>query len=57
MTEIDAARLERALDLHAAGEAEHCDRYCGPDIARLYADPNLMELTDAETAAEEATWD
>ena len=65
---VDAARLERAIERHADevnhgetyddfGQVNSCRRYCGPDIARRYADPSLMELTDSEEAAEEATWD
>lgn len=65
--ELDLARLVRALQVHArkvyheeaydqTGLVRTCWAYCAPDIARRYADPNLMELDDDESAAEDATW-
>lgn len=69
MNDIDLGRLIRALDQHMnetlhperyheeLGLLQSCDGYCAPDIARRYGDQTLMELTDAEEAAEAATWD
>lgn len=66
--EIWHGRLLRAIEFHRfevyhpeaygpEGPIWSCTGSCALDIARRYEDPRLMELTDAEEAAEAATWD
>jgi hypothetical protein len=56
--DIDLGRLIRTLQVHLREEADdhRCDHYCALDIRALYEDPDLMELTAEEEAAEAATW-